>query len=323
MQSASPRRAIFGLTRDACLGVVLGRWRHPSNRQCSAPPDLFPSTKGSWPPCGINKHYLSARDLSEFLEILARCPDSFSVDQQSIAARTTETEKPLVFISCGQYADEEIALGSALERLIRENTKYDAYCAERQNSLEGLSSNILSSLGRCAAFVAVAHHRGIVTKLEDQITRASVWVEQEIAIAAFIQHALKRKIEVALYLQKGIHREGIREQLRLAPIEFETAEHVLTDFRTRLGTWKLEIPRSYSVAAEWRFDPVSLNQKRHDYRFRVDLLNNGVVQVNDWRVRVEFPRQFLEVTPGVGDYVYEENSTTYSSNFARLYPGER
>lgn len=279
----------------------------------------------TWESRGTGGHYLSGRDLLELLGILARCPDAPPAVQGDAGPRRTESERPLVFISCGQYTDEEIGLGSAMERLVREETKYDAYFAEQQNSLDGLSSNILSSLGRCAAFVGVAHHRGVVDRLKDRITRASVWVEQEIAIAAFIQHALKRKIEVALYLQKGIHREGIREQLRLAPIEFETPEDVLKDFRSRLSTWNLEIHRSYSLIAEWRYEKDRIDQKRHDYRFRVDLVNNGSVQVNDWKVRLDFPRQFLDgvSASGRGDFAYEENSTTYSTNAARLYPGDR
>ena len=279
----------------------------------------------TWESRGTGGLYLSGRDLIELLGVLEASPDSPQTVQGTILPPKGEPEKPLVFISCGQYAQEEIELGSAMERLVREETDYDAYFAEQQNSLDGLSSNILSSLGRCAAFVGVAHHRGVVTRPKDQITRASVWVEQEIAIAAFIQHALKRKLEVALYLQKGIHREGIREQLRLAPIEFQAPEDVLNDFRSRLRTWKLGIPQSYSLIAEWRFEKDRIEQKRHDYRFRVDLVNNGSVQVNDWKVRVEFPRQFLDgkSASGRGDFVYDENSTTYSTNLPRLYPGDR
>jgi hypothetical protein len=281
----------------------------------------------TWETRGTGSKYLGGRDLIELITILEQCPDApplVQLDPTQLAKLST-LEKPLVFISCGQYTDQEIALGTAIERLVREHTTYDAYFAEQQNSLEGLSSNILSSLGRCAAFVGVAHHRGIVTRSKDHIIRASFWVEQEIGIAAFIQHVLKRKIEVALYLQKGIHREGIREQLRLAPIEFETDDDVLNDFRGRLATWNLENPRAYSLIAECRFDTDREDQKRHDYRFRVDLVNDGMVQVTDWRIRVEFPRQFLDVSPGRGDYVYEETSGNYAptSNYARLYPGDR
>jgi hypothetical protein len=269
---------------------------------------------------------LSGRDLNELIEVLTQCPDApplVKLDSTQLAETLTPSEKPLVFISCGQCTADEIALGNAMERLVKGNTKYDAYFAEQQNSLEGLSSNILSSLARCAAFVGVAHHRGVVTRLQDQIVRASVWVEQEIAIAAFIQHAFKRRIEVALYLQKGIYREGIREQLRLDPIEFETTDEVLKDFKARLGTWKLEVPRPYSLVAEWRFEKVRIDGKRHDYRFLVDLLNNGAVQVTDWKLRVEFPREFLNDSGGRGDHVEEESDTLHSPTFSRLYPGQR
>src|SRR5262249_22498982 len=136
----------------------------------------------------------------------------------------SQVERPLVFISCGQYTRDEIRLGEKIAQMVNAGGKWDAYFAEQQNTLEGLSSHILSSLGQCAAFVGIAHHRGIVSRPSDQITRASVWIEQEIAIAAFIQLVLKRRIEVALYLQRGIHREGIREQLRLGPIMFDTSD---------------------------------------------------------------------------------------------------
>jgi hypothetical protein len=151
-------------------------------------------------------------------------------------------DKPIVFISCGQFTEDEIDLGKEIAQAIRETTDYDAYFAEAQKTLEGLSANILSALHKCAGFIAVAHHRGTVTRPTGDVVRASVWIEQEIAIAAFIQHALKRQIEVAIYLQKGIKREGPREQLRLAPIEFETSAEVLSDVRQRVSAWRLDAP---------------------------------------------------------------------------------
>ena len=74
-------------------------------------------------------------------------------------------EKPLVFISCGQASPDEIALGKAIEGLIRAETPYDAYFAEQQNTLEGLVANILSALERAAALVAVMHHRALDLRL--------------------------------------------------------------------------------------------------------------------------------------------------------------
>lgn len=246
-------------------------------------------------------------------------PASFSSPQAP-----SSVAKPLIFISCGQYSEEEIALGKAVERLIKESTLYDAYFAEVQNTLEGLTDNILSSLHRCAGFVAIAHHRGTVRRLRDEIVRASVWVEQEIAIAAFIQHALKRKIEVAVYLQKGIPREGIREQLRLAPIEFETADEVIHDFRQRLAAWKLEVTPARSLVADWRFKAERRTQTHHDYRLFVDLVNNGSVQVNDWRIRAVIPSAFVKHGQGDSDVVMiDEDSASLPPNEAKLYPGDK
>jgi hypothetical protein len=52
-----------------------------------------------------------------------------------------------------------------------------------------------------------------VQTLEGKHTRTSVWVEQEMAIAAFLQQAQARRLEVAVYIQKGVKREGVRDQL--------------------------------------------------------------------------------------------------------------
>lgn len=151
-------------------------------------------------------------------------------------------EKPLVFISCGQYTDDEKRLGLAIASLINTESEYEAYFAENQNTLEGLSSNILAALARSAAFVGVMHDRGTIDTPDGRVLRrGSVWVEQEVAIAAFIQNVLARPIEVALYIQKGISLEGIRQQLRLKPFEFENPDEVIDDLRSRLKGWRLDV----------------------------------------------------------------------------------
>jgi hypothetical protein len=45
--------------------------------------------------------------------------------------------------------------------------------------------------------------------------RGSIWIEQEIAIAAFLTATRKRDIPVILYKRMGIKREGVREQIKL------------------------------------------------------------------------------------------------------------
>ncbi len=148
---------------------------------------------------------------------------------------------PIVFISCGQYSEHEIALGRRLANIVDTELKpCKGYFADNQSSLEGLSKHILGALNRCVGFVAVMHHRGVVRTLKGEHIRASVWVEQELAIAAFIQQTLARSIAVAVYFQTGIRREGIRDQLILNPTEFNHEDEVEKDFinRIRLGTFK-------------------------------------------------------------------------------------
>jgi hypothetical protein len=107
--------------------------------------------------------------------------------------------------------------------------------ADNQNSLLGLSQHIFGALNRAAGLIAVMHHRGRVETPSGGQIRGSVWVEQEIGIAAFLAQAQQRRLPVLVYIQKGIEREGVRQQLRLKPVEFEAEEEVLADLREQIG----------------------------------------------------------------------------------------
>jgi hypothetical protein len=147
-------------------------------------------------------------------------------------------QQPLVFISCGQWHDHEKRLGQDLLAAVNETAPLRGYFAEYQSSLSNLSRHIFEALDRCVALVAVMHQRGAVTTPDGQMIRASVWVEQEVAIAAFLTERLSRKIEIAAYIQKGISLEGLRSQLILNPVEFETNDEVLSHFKSLLPRWK-------------------------------------------------------------------------------------
>ena len=162
-------------------------------------------------------------------------------EEEKDQAKRDEGDGPLVFISCGQYTKEEIRLGKEVAQLIEDLTGFEGYFAQNQDSLEGLSHNIFKALDRCVGFVAIMHHRGDVSTLDGNHTRASVWIEQEIAIAAFLVQAQRRDLAVRVYIQKGVKREGVREQLRLDPMEFNESSEVLQDLRTRIDSGKFKV----------------------------------------------------------------------------------
>jgi hypothetical protein len=149
-------------------------------------------------------------------------------------------ESRLVFISCGQYTAKEKALGKDLAKAIDELTTCKGYFAEDQNSADNLSRHIFSAIDECAGFVAVLHHRGGVELGDCRHIRASVWVEQEIAIASFLTQVRKRVFPVLCYIQNGVKIEGVRTLLLTNGNTFNEEAQVLKDFRERLknGTFK-------------------------------------------------------------------------------------
>jgi hypothetical protein len=150
------------------------------------------------------------------------------------------TRSRVVFISCGQYSDKEKALGKSLAGAVDELTPCKGYFAENQNSADNLSRHIFAAIDECAGFVAVLHHRGEVELGGNHHIRASVWVEQEIAIASFLTQIRKRVFPVLCYIQKGIKIEGVRTLLLTNANIFNEESEVLKDFRERLknGTFK-------------------------------------------------------------------------------------
>jgi hypothetical protein len=171
---------------------------------------------------------------------------------------------PLIFISCGQSTDQEKKLGKAVVAIVR-GFGFEPYFAETQSSLNGLHENILNKLNDCAGLISIMHDRGRVSGLGGTThTRGSVWIEQEIAIAAFITHTLKRKIEVACFISKEIKREGIRDLLHLNPISFADDVEILEQLPAILGAWTLEKPTKKQTT-----EPAKMQMKGpHGYFFQ-------------------------------------------------------
>jgi len=140
-----------------------------------------------------------------------------------------------VFISCGQFTEEEKALGKKVCELVKELTPFEGYFAENQSTLKTLSENILRRLYESVGLIVIMHQRG---KIEGRdITRASVWIEQEVAIATLMEQILCRPLHVALFVQRGIAIEGIRQHIHFNPVPFTTGEEVIARLREELPKW--------------------------------------------------------------------------------------
>ena len=84
---------------------------------------------------------------------------------------------------------------------------------------------MLRRLYESVGLIVIMHHRG---KIEGRdIIRASVWIEQEIAIATLVEQVLGRPLHIAVFIQHGIAIERIRQQIQLNLIEFTTSDEVI------------------------------------------------------------------------------------------------
>lgn len=198
----------------------------------------------------------------------------------------SDMNKPTLFVSCGQRTDQEKLLGSAICRIITDTGTFSPFFAEEQSDLNGLHENIMAALASAAGFIAVMHPRGAVIvpgHSDPLITRASVWVEQEIAIAAFINRSRRQKIPVAVYSHASVGREGMRDLLHLNPVKFKSDDEILADLAPRISKWKfseskdsqgelsLEAARSYGVhiGEQFTLAPVFRNEgpRANEYSF--------------------------------------------------------
>lgn len=208
----------------------------------------------------------------------------------------------LIFVSCGQSTAAERDLGKQIARLVEGTTGCKAYFAENQTSFEGVTENVLKRLHAAAGFIAVMHPRGLVSNPNDSNAsswvRGSVWVEQEIAIAAFISQVLDRHIEVRAYVHETIEREGLRDKLHLNPTTFRNDTEILDDLKVFLPEWRAltrQHKESLSLKANIKHRQVPIpGGGGDDERFQllVSVENDGEKDVSDFRLTVDFPERF-------------------------------
>src|SRR6266581_399319 len=216
---------------------------------------------------------------------------------------TTMTES-LVFVSCGQSTPAERQLGQAIAKMVQRNTGCNAYFAQNQTNLEGVTENILKKLNDAVGFIAIIHPRGNVSNpnnaSELSWVRGSVWVEQEIAIAAFISQALERPMQVRTYVHDSIRLEGLRDKLHLNPVLFHDDSEILQDLTAFLPSWRVLAQQlrkdPLSLKANIRHRPVAIAGAGDDrlYVLMAGVENDGQQDATDFRLDVEFPLTFLD-----------------------------
>jgi hypothetical protein len=115
-----------------------------------------------------------------------------------------------VFISCGQFSDAERRLGRQIAEKIRVLTDLEPFFADEVQDLNGLDANILNALRNCVAFITVLHPRGEIRRPDGSVlVRGSIWIEQEIAIATYIQRVENRQLPIVAFKHKLVGLEGI------------------------------------------------------------------------------------------------------------------
>lgn len=242
------------------------------------------------------------------------------------------SEKPVVFVSCGQYAENEKQLGKDICSLLAELCpEVTPYFAEGQSTAEGLSDHVLKALHRAAGFICVMHCRGDLKDPQGgRVTRGSVWVEQEIAIVAFMRHALNRSVPTLFYKQSGVSLEGIRSVLLLNPrIEFTEELQILQDLASALPSIDFMPFNAYDIKPiiEFRRQPGS-GGDRHVYLLTCKVGNVGTQRITDFELRVHFPREFLEQSTRWGAEDRDRSTASHicfvgdAEQLGGLYPGD-
>jgi hypothetical protein len=198
-----------------------------------------------------------------------------------------------IFISCGQFTPAEKNLGRQIAEMVRARTNLEPFFADEVQDLNGLDANILSALRDCVAFITVMHPRGEITRPDGSVlNRASVWIEQEIAIAAYMRRIEGRPIEIIAFAHNSVGLEGLRQLLQLNPIKFADDSEVLAELSRRLEQWKFLKPSNIELLLGSKFARI---QDGHRIRIlEIGLVNETNQPIEKYEFEVSLPVGILK-----------------------------
>jgi hypothetical protein len=127
--------------------------------------------------------------------------------------------KARVFVSCGQARPSERKAASAIDRELGK-LGFCPYVAIEAHSSKGLTENIFSHLATADYFLFVDFRRDQIGKRHEGRYRGSLFSNQELGIASFIQ------TDLLPFVQNKIRREGILGAIQGNAISFPYPKRV-------------------------------------------------------------------------------------------------
>jgi hypothetical protein len=200
---------------------------------------------------------------------------------------------PTVFISCGQFTETEKRLGRQIAEMVKTIAGLEPFFAENVQDLNGLDDNILKALRDCAGFIVVLHPRGTIRRPDHiALTRASVWIEQEIAIATYVQRVEKRELRIAAFKHWEVDREGLRELLHLNPTTFTNESEVLVALSEQLAGWRSV--KSTDIHLELRSEAVRVQDQHPIRQLSLLLFNETNERISNYDFEICIPEGLLK-----------------------------
>lgn len=243
------------------------------------------------------------------------------------------SDTPIIFISCGQRTQEEKQIGNNIYQLVKELTPYEPFFAQEETNFKGLTEHIFDALDRCVGFIGVLHKRESISTKKD-LYRISIFIEQEIAIQAFLEHKLKRNINAIFFREKEVCLEGMREHIMINSHLFENTNEIINKLKEILPQWKNlkpQLPKK-SISISLQRKDLKIESKRHDYKLIVVVTNTGKIPIKIHSVEVEFPKLLVDSQmgnpylkgiknnyPNICIFQTSENFTKYGK---KLLPGK-
>lgn len=166
-----------------------------------------------------------------------------------------------VLISCGQLNDREIKIGKAVEEYFK-TRNFETYFAEKVHSSDALTENIFKFLQNSEYFVFIDFKRD---KLKENLCRGSLFVNQEIGIATFLN------LEGIGFVEKGTKREGILDYHIHNAFAFEDGTEIITVLEKETTEWDNNSANEITI----EYNPKNVSKN-------IELTNHPAKVLSNW-----------------------------------------